>query len=183
MFSCLIFNINCGIRNVLELVSVVSLCHMSRLHSSHVTAEAELHPDIVCDVCGAPAANTEQHREACVCVCVPVWVILGGSERWRWSHAKQSDQCKQEVLGNGVGWPCINICTLVIKECTGILVNNPLCSGSAYLTCSCCSLIHLFPSVLFSHRNWGNMDYCIIMHYLWSFPPYCWLIWLEICRR
>lgn len=72
MFSCLIFNINCGIRNVLELVSVVSLCHMSRLHSSHVTAEAELHPDIVCDVCGAPAANTEQHREACVCVCACV---------------------------------------------------------------------------------------------------------------
>ena len=83
MFSCLIFNINCGIRNVSELVSVVSLCHMSRLHSSHVTAEAELHPDIVCDVCGAPAANAEQDREGCVsmCVCVCVYACVSDTGR------------------------------------------------------------------------------------------------------
>lgn len=48
------------------------LCHTSRQLGSHVTAEAELGPDLVCDVCKAPAANTKQDRqgcERCVCVC------------------------------------------------------------------------------------------------------------------
>lgn len=41
---------------------------MSRLLSSHITAGAELDPDLVCDVCSAPAANAKLDREVCVCM-------------------------------------------------------------------------------------------------------------------
>lgn len=40
---------------------------MSILLSSHITAEAELDPDLVCDVCRAPSANTVHDREVCLC--------------------------------------------------------------------------------------------------------------------
>lgn len=106
-----------------------------------------------------------------------VRLLLEGVKRWR--HVKQS-QINAEVLG-WCGLAMRDICMLVSEECTEGLVNNPLCSGSAYLTCWCCSLP--ICSCALSHRSWGNMDCCIIMHYLWSFPHWCWLIWLEICRR
>lgn len=53
---------------------------MSTLLSSHITADAELDPDLVCDVYRAPSANTAQDREVCE------GVILRGTERW--SHVK-----------------------------------------------------------------------------------------------
>lgn len=73
----------------------------------------------------------------------------------------ESDECKQEVRR---GLAMHDICMLVSEECTERLVNNPLCSGSACFSCCCCSLPICFCAL--SHRNWGNMDYCIIMRYL-----------------
>lgn len=106
--------------------------------SSHITVRTN--PDLVHDVCGAPCARTE------LCVCDGV--KPGETER------------TPEVLGGAMH----DICMLVSEECSERLVNN------AVFRLCLLFLFRLLPSHLllysFFSRSWGNMDYCIIMHYL-----------------
>ena len=82
-----------------------------------------------------------------------------------------------------------DICMLVFEECAEPL--GTLCSGTVDFLCSSCSVPKSFSALSLSlshshshsHRSWGSMDCCIITHYSWSFPHYCWLTWPEICRR